>query len=101
MVKISPDELSHPQSQAIAAHRGVQLRFRGLRRWAALDFGPAATLAFLILVRTRPMSALAQKQTSAESFDQVCRVPQRNSANPTAMRPAVTAPRTNKKVHLT
>jgi hypothetical protein len=47
------------------------------------------------------MSALCQKQTSAESFDQVCCVPQRNSANPTAMRPAITTPRTTKKVHLT
>jgi hypothetical protein len=27
MVKISPDELSHPQSRAIGAHRCVQLGF--------------------------------------------------------------------------
>jgi hypothetical protein len=39
MMKISPDELSHTQSRAIGAHRGVQFRLRGSRRRAALDFG--------------------------------------------------------------
>ena len=37
----------------------------------------------------------------SQIFDQVCCVPQRNSAKPTAMRPAITTPRTTKKVHLT
>jgi hypothetical protein len=59
MVKMSPDELSHPNHERLVLTVRCNLAFEDQGDGQQLDSAPAATLAFWILVRTRSMSALS------------------------------------------
>jgi hypothetical protein len=66
MVKMSPDELSHPNHERLVLTVRCNLGFEDQGDGQQLDSAPAATLAFWILVHRRPMSALGQKRTFLE-----------------------------------